>query len=242
MIITYPIRLPYVAGAEQRVVPDALYHQSEILSGPYPMGKNRYWHGGIHLHPTDRNAPIRAIAAGEVVAYRYDDTDTGDEMFEKTSYSRSFVLLRHEAELGQSTLGSSKLVFYSLYMHLRAWSKVKDKAGEQAVNFLKKWIPERPMIRNKSPLLDKQHRPIMEPAHDEPAPLTPSGKVELGTGFSRVQRGDVLGYCGSIPDNLTNPSQGIHFEIFFEDPRFLQNPMQAIWGKCWLTAIQGIGF
>ncbi len=57
-----------------------------------------------------------------------------------------------------------------------------------------------------------------------------------------MQRGDVLGYCGSIPDNLTNPSQGIHFEIFFEDPRFLQNPMQAIWGKCWLTAIQGIGF
>lgn len=236
MIITYPIHLPYVAGTEQRVVPDALYHQSEILSGSYPMGKNRFWHGGVHLHPADRNTPIRAIAAGELVAYRYDDTDTGDELFEKASYSRSFILLRHETELGQTSLGTSKLVFYSLYMHLRAWSKVKEKSGEQAINFLKKRIPERPRMKNKSPLIDKQGRPIMEPAHDETVLPAADGQIQLGTEFSRVQRGDVLGYCGSIPDNLATPSQGIHFEIFFEDPRFLQNPMQAIWGKCWLTA------
>jgi murein DD-endopeptidase MepM/ murein hydrolase activator NlpD len=69
MIITYPIQLAYSLGKEQRVAPDPVYNNSEILSGSFPMGKNRFWHGGIHIHPSDRNTPIRAIADGELVAY-----------------------------------------------------------------------------------------------------------------------------------------------------------------------------
>jgi len=200
------------------------------------MGKNRFWHGGVHLHPTDRNAPIRAIADGEIVAYRFDDVDAQDEYLDKTSYSRSFVLLKHETELGQTSLGNSRLVFYSLYMHLQAWSKVKDKTGEQAINFLKKTVPPQPTIRNGHPLKDTQGKPIMEREREERLVPTADGTVRPGAGHSRVQRGDVLGYCGHIPDNLTTPSQGIHFEIFLDDVGFLQNPVQAIWGKCFLTA------
>jgi hypothetical protein len=111
MIITYPIQIPYSRGDQQRVVPDSIYNNSEILSGSFPMGKNRFWHGGVHLHPSDRNAPIRAIADGELLAYRYDETDTTDDFFNKEPYSRSFVLLKHETELGQTTLGNNQLTF-----------------------------------------------------------------------------------------------------------------------------------
>lgn len=70
MIISYPIHIPYTKAREQRVVPDTIFNNSEILSGSYPMRKNRFWHGGVHIHPNDRNVPIRAIADGEIPAYR----------------------------------------------------------------------------------------------------------------------------------------------------------------------------
>jgi len=124
MIITYPIQLPYIAGSEQRVVPDSISNRSEILSGSYLLGKNRFWHGGIHIHPLGKDTPIVAIADGDLIAYRYDEIDETDEYFKKTSCSRSFVLLKHEAELGQTGLGAAKLSFYSLYMHLRSWGDV----------------------------------------------------------------------------------------------------------------------
>ncbi|PFH12589.1 hypothetical protein BCF11_5075 [Collimonas sp. PA-H2] len=60
MIITYPIQLPYSLGKEQCVVPDPVYNNSEILSGSFPMGKNRFWHGGVQsilLTETRRYAP-----------------------------------------------------------------------------------------------------------------------------------------------------------------------------------------
>ncbi|GGC15166.1 hypothetical protein GCM10011572_40660 [Pseudoduganella buxea] len=111
MIITYPIKIPYIKGNEQRVVPDILYDCAETQSGSYPMGQNRFWHGGVHLNP-DPFSPIRAIADGEVVAYRFDETDSTDAFFDKVPYSRSFVLLKHEAELGKTTLGETKLNFF----------------------------------------------------------------------------------------------------------------------------------
>lgn len=236
MIITYPIHIPYTKGSQQRVIPDAIFSNSEILSGSYPMGKNRFWHGGVHIHPSDRATPIRAIADGELVAYRYDGVDSTDAYFDKVPYSRSFVLLKHEAELGQSTLGTAKLTFYSLYMHLRAWSEVKDKKGEQAVNFLRKTVAEHAQLdANSRPVLDKHKRPVMVKAHVESACPVSDGACHGGNGYQRVRRGDVLGYCGSIPDNMTAPSRGIHFEIFFDDVTFLDNALKTVWGRCILT-------
>lgn len=237
MIVTYPIQLPYVLGKEQRVIPDSLYTSSEILSGPYPMGKNRFWHGGIHIHLTDRNTPIRAIADGELVAYRYDSIDKTDPYFEKAAYSRSFVLLKHEAELGETSLGISRLTFYSLYMHLAPWDIVKSKTGSDSIDFLRKVIAPSPR-KDKSgqPVLDKNKKPLMTAAHLQKVPVSANGTCNPGTGFSCVRRGDILGYCGAVPDNLSQPSTGIHFEIFLPDVNFLKNPHKTVWGRCTLTA------
>lgn len=237
MIITYPIDIPYTKGIQQRVMPDAMFNNSEILSGPYPMGKNRFWHGGVHVHPSDRTTPIRAIADGELVAYRYDEADSTDPYFDKVPYSRSFVLLKHEAELGQTTLGTSKLTFYSLYMHLRAWGEVKGKTGAQAVNFLRKTVVEHAQLDgNRQPVLGKHKHPAVVKAHVECVAPNADGACHCDNGYQRVRRGDILGYCGSIPDNMTTPSRGIHFEIFFDDVTFLDNAMKTVWGRCVLTS------
>ena len=214
MIITYPIQVQYTKGSEQRVVPDSIFSSCEILSGCFPVGKNRFWHGGVHLHPSDRMAPIRAIADGELVAYRYDETDATDAYFDKVPYSRSFVLLKHRTELGQTSIGTASHTFYSLYMHLQAWDKVKGKTGESRVTFLRK-------LGKKGQL--------------ESVPPETDGACHVGTSHPCVQRGDILGYCGSIPDNMEKPSQGIHFEIFFDDVSFLENKLKTVWGTCTLS-------
>lgn len=205
MIITYPIHVDYTAGTDQRVLPDSIFNCCEKLSGSYPMGKNRFWHGGVHMHPVDRSAPIRAIADGELVAYRFDDKDETDAYFDKTPYSRNFVLLKHEAELGQTSLGLSKITFYSLYMHLQAWSQAKTKKGPLKVN----------LVKGGSVVAD--------------------GCCQIGNQKQQVQRGDILGFCGSVPDNFATPSTGIHFEIFFDDVSFLANEHKTVWGHCKLT-------
>lgn len=236
MIITYPIQIPYTKGSAQRVLPDTVFNNSEILSGSYPMGKNRFWHGGVHVHPADRASPIRAIADGDVVAYRFDEADSTDAFFDKAPYSRSFVLLKHETELGQTNLGTASMTFYSLYMHLQEWGKVKGKAAPGAVNFLRKVVPAHPKLdKQGGPLLDKHKRPIMVKESTEQAPVSADGACHSGAGFARVKRDDILGYCGSIPDNMTMPSRGIHFEVFFSDVSFLDNAKKTVWGRSVLT-------
>ncbi len=74
--------------------------------GFYPLGANGMWHGGIHF---DQNTAarlkqgdgIRAIADGEVVAYRldskYPEQDYQDGRH--ALYSTGFVLIRHRLTL-----------------------------------------------------------------------------------------------------------------------------------------------
>jgi N-acetylmuramoyl-L-alanine amidase len=69
-----------------------------------PWGEQRLWHGGIHLTAKD-GAQVFAPFPGRLVAAR---------MGKSTSVgSVNFVLLRHDM-----SLGSSRVQFYSLYMHL----------------------------------------------------------------------------------------------------------------------------
>ncbi len=49
-----------------------------------------------------------------------------------------------------------------------------------------------------------------------------------------MRRSDILGYSGSIPDNLTTSSRGIHFEILFDDVAFLDNANKVWWERCLL--------
>ena len=74
--------------------------------GFYPLGANGMWHGGIHFDqntgvPLKQGGGIRAIADGEVVAYRldskYPEQDYQDGRH--ALYSTGFVLVRHRLQL-----------------------------------------------------------------------------------------------------------------------------------------------
>ncbi len=86
----------------------------ELLHGIYPICADRRWPGGSHIAPPNANEPVRAIADGEVIAYRVCQGLVGPDGGPNDS-NAGFVLLRHETETGEGR----KLRFYSLYMHLR---------------------------------------------------------------------------------------------------------------------------
>ncbi|MDO8989477.1 MAG: hypothetical protein Q7U91_07560 [Sideroxyarcus sp.] len=81
-------------------------------AGFYPVGTNRFWHGGIHLHG---NEPVRAMWDGEIVAYRVSNLKLSATLEDREqTFSHSFVLLRHTYE----TPKGAQIKFHSLYMHL----------------------------------------------------------------------------------------------------------------------------
>src|SRR5271167_1879928 len=69
----------------------------EATSGMYPIAFDRRWHPGMHLAPRMYNERIRAIADGEVIAYRvcqraYDGGGGASDS------NAGFVLLKHTTE------------------------------------------------------------------------------------------------------------------------------------------------
>jgi hypothetical protein len=99
---------------------DVIKNNEQGNFGFYPLSKNNYWHGGIHLYSSK---PIRAVADGQLIAYRlskeYVKTKCNDKEIE---LSDSFILLKHTHE----TPNQQKIEFYSLYMHLRPWNVYKE--------------------------------------------------------------------------------------------------------------------
>lgn len=91
----------------------------------YPLNASDSWHGGIHILHTDLGASpekVRAIADGTVVSFRTSSEPWERDLFPlKYSAIRgtddAYVLLKHETEIGSGENG--KVVFYSLYMHLK---------------------------------------------------------------------------------------------------------------------------
>jgi hypothetical protein len=107
--------------------------------GFYPLGANGIWHGGIHFDELTagqlkQDQGVRAIADGEVIAYRldsqYPEIKYSDDR--NARYSTGFVLIHHKLALpplpdAQKKSGDTSkaappagdvLDFYSLYMHL----------------------------------------------------------------------------------------------------------------------------
>lgn len=118
MLISYPV-LPTSAVNDDEDVyfrnilanhaldDEGKYPISDVLAPTGPMYR---WHGGIHMQGAGE--PVRAIADGTVVAYRFAPACENYEG--KGAYDTSFVLIRHETETGENT----KVAYYSLYMHL----------------------------------------------------------------------------------------------------------------------------
>ena len=130
------MKMVYPMQTGSRDTPKELASPEEFIAklaaepgGTFLLGNNRSWHGGIHLgnqngwHP---DGAVRAIADGQIVAYRLADTPVeltlpaeahqpGDAIRVQTS--PSFCLLRHSYEAKEGS-HCNRLTFYSLYMHL----------------------------------------------------------------------------------------------------------------------------
>ncbi|SIT49894.1 conserved hypothetical protein [Paraburkholderia piptadeniae] len=117
-----------------------------VAGGVFPVGTNRFWHGGVHLKGTK---PVRAVADGTIVAYRLDTdyTDSALDALIKSSappappsmskpapprqFSGSFVLIRHECEKNNGANPVNRNTgahFYSLYANLMPARQLHDKA------------------------------------------------------------------------------------------------------------------
>lgn len=91
----------------------------------YPLNTSESWHGGIHIPHTDAGTTpekVRAIADGTVVSFRKPSPPEKRDQFPMKYASvrgtdDGYVLLKHETEIGSGEDG--KVVFYSLYMHLK---------------------------------------------------------------------------------------------------------------------------
>ncbi|GJH28272.1 hypothetical protein [Caballeronia novacaledonica] len=110
-----------------------------VAGGVFPVGTNRFWHGGVHLKGTK---PIRAIADGTIVAYRLDtdytssaldaqvrqDTPSSATSAPSRVFSSSFVLIRHECEKHNGISGRyAGAHFYSLYANLMPAQHLHEK-------------------------------------------------------------------------------------------------------------------
>ncbi|WP_455843809.1 M23 family peptidase [Pantoea agglomerans] len=90
----------------------------------FPVSAAGSWHGGIHImHTDDSSKPeqIRAIADGTVVSFRIPANDAAKRSAPLNlngATDSGYVLLKHETEIGSGENG--KVVFYSLYMHLKS--------------------------------------------------------------------------------------------------------------------------
>lgn len=91
--------------------------------GGYPLSFDLNWHGGIHLtapQEAGRALPVRAICDGTLVYFRDSVPENPDSAhplnFRGGWTDKGCVVLRHETEIGDDA--QSKVVFYSIYMHL----------------------------------------------------------------------------------------------------------------------------
>lgn len=160
--------------------------------GVYPIAFDRRWHCGTHLAPTEQTEAVRAIADGEVVAYRVSQTAISDGKTKSDGSSElnsnnGFVLLKHTTDTGEGRT----ITFYSLYMHL--------------------------LDMNAQQLIAPQ--PIQPPttgsANTLPAWLLhPADGVQVG-GNKKVYRKDMLGYWGNC-----HGQPHLHFEIFMAEEDF----------------------
>ena len=162
-------------------------------TGIYPIALDRRWHCGLHLIPQYQTSEIRAIADGEVVAYRVTQKAISDGQKDDVSGAESlnsnqgFVLLKHMTETGDGR----SITFYSLYMHLLDLNNITGLMGN---------VP-----------------PVGSSPHVMPEWLRmPTDGAVSGAG-KKVYRKDVLGYPGKCNGRLH-----LHIEIFmlpsdFED-------------------------
>ncbi|NYH19847.1 glycoside hydrolase family 19 protein [Paraburkholderia bryophila] len=152
MSLSFKYPITRADGSEFKSAKELFEHLNGESAGFYLLGTHGFWHGGLHISDATSGyladaRPIRAMATGEVVAYRLNDdyrTSTWGEGADAQTlkYSTSFCLVRHRYESPRmaSTAGSTSpgpqntLVFYSLYMHLLPYSGYAQRVVVQGTS------------------------------------------------------------------------------------------------------------
>ncbi|WP_011296205.1 M23 family metallopeptidase [Cupriavidus necator] len=160
--------------------------------GVYPIAFDRRWHCGMHLAPSEQTEPVRAIADGDVVAYRVSQKAISDGQLDRNgnpalNSNNGFVLLKHKTDTGEGRT----ITFYSLYMHLLDINAQQIIAPQ----------PTTPPVTGSASAL---------PAWL----LQPTDGVRVG-GNKKVYRKDILGYWGQC-----HGQPHLHFEIFMAEADF----------------------
>ena len=140
MLISYPfLSASTLHDDEDRYLAQVLSTHGLPNEGGFPVsllptarGDLPCWHGGIHLR--GGGEPVRAIADGTVVAFRF--AAQAETYGTLGPYDTGFVLLRHETQAGEQL----PVVFYSLYMHLAA----QDGLAADRLAQLPRWLREQP--------------------------------------------------------------------------------------------------
>jgi hypothetical protein len=190
-----PLGIPCDADASDDDPMMTFVEAFEQSHGIYPIAFDRRTHCGVHLLPNLKNEPVRAIADGEVVAYRVANTPIHDSPKSKQPNSNNgFVLLKHATDTGEGRT----LTFYSLYMHLLDLAALNDRVRPPA-----------------HPLQPDDSSPTELPAWLLTATDgSAEGKVLPGHG-KKVRRKDVLGYLGA-----NHGLRHLHVEIFMTETDF----------------------
>ncbi|WGS54703.1 lytic transglycosylase domain-containing protein [Paraburkholderia sp. D15] len=155
--------------------------------GFYPLGANGNWHGGIHFDEKtaavlQQGDGVRAIADGEVVAYRLDEKypELAYKDGKLAHYSTSFVLIRHRLRLppdpGQRQVEAKPgetLIFFSLYMHLLDLKGYRDAmrtaASKTPTREMRYWLGNR-SFRVGDGAKDQQSKSRQKPHHVQANP------------------------------------------------------------------------
>ncbi|WP_260335112.1 hypothetical protein [Paraburkholderia sp. MM5384-R2] len=224
MIISPPFLPASGLTASDASKPDPmmdLIDQFEIgHHGAWPVTFDRRSHCGIHLNPGEQTEPVRAIADGDVVAYRVSknaisdgtvDPQTGQPVLNSNT---GFVLLRHKTDTGDGRT----ITYYSLSMHLL------DMTSQEHI------VPQ-PNDPPETGSANALPRWLLDTAGGK------DGVVQTG-GTKKVYRKDMLGYVGQ--------HQGVahlHFEVFMADGDFttwfdkvqigVKKPAQPTTGDYW---------
>lgn len=136
MLISYPFLPTSQANATDDARLQYMLGRARGDEGIFPVSFGNRWHGGIHLEPEAADEPVRAIADGEIVAYRVaaapETYPPGEDNFDT-----SFVLIKHATKSGENT----DVVFYSLYMHLRPRGQLTAAQIAQLPAFLRNAHP-----------------------------------------------------------------------------------------------------
>lgn len=135
MLISPPFLPAPIAGESDEAYLNRAMLCGEPGDGFFPISFDLNWHGGTHLKApkeAGRALPVRAIADGTLAYFREPaPVDTSEDA--PLNYSgwtdNGCIVLRHETEIGEGT--NSKVVFYSIYMHLSKITVKDPKKGMQ---------------------------------------------------------------------------------------------------------------